>query len=637
MTSPSVSRRELLELAGGAAAAVAAVGCRPVPSAVEVRGREADVLTLADPLHYSSVRSLAGAISAGRVTSAEVVDNCLARIDAVNPALNAVVQLRADAARDEAREADLAVAAGEPLGPLHGVPMTIKDSLDTVDLVTTGGSQGRASFVPGRDATVVARARAAGAILLGKTNTPELTLSFETDNLVYGRTSNPWDQSRTSGGSSGGAAAIVACGGAAPAPPKKRAKTTPAAPERRARTTDSAKPCGPPEDQRLCKLVYQFLYHRATTRRLMYPSEAVVSADGKALPAAVLPKAGKDGFDHGPLIQSLCKMGNVGRGLDSGTVTMGDFVRAKLEHAGIEQGSDAWVGQAVLMCVHEMDNWLLGVNKAWTATTPEGGFRAPSTLGGLGGANFPSSREEIWSFVAFAETLWDLGKPKFAGSFQNQGKRLLKYLPARLYEIDKVVAALRAARSWKDACKAVLTLSGVGDYVGGQALCTFFFGVCKGDVSRFAPNLDATTMKSFCLCGPGPEGVVKKMWGGVQLGKSEAVKRLAWLAENAEARFQALGLRFPFQQDADGKRKRLTAVDLEHALCYFSRYLSAHDSLKAAGARIVHDKLAGPITRGECPRPSIKWFAKLKEKTAAERCDKWLADAEAGFQEAFTS
>ena len=115
MTSPSVSRRELLELAGGAAAAVAAVGCRPVPSAVEVRGREADVLTLADPLHYSSVRSLAGAISAGRVTSAEVVDNCLARIDAVNPALNAVVQLRADAARDEAREADMAVAAGEPL------------------------------------------------------------------------------------------------------------------------------------------------------------------------------------------------------------------------------------------------------------------------------------------------------------------------------------------------------------------------------------------------------------------------------------------------------------------------------------------------------------------------------------------
>ena len=421
------------------------------------------------------------------------------------------------------------------------------------------------------------------------------------------------------------------------APEPWRFAEAPPRPKKRRKTARATKPCGPPEDQRLCKLVYQFLYHRATTRRLMYPSETVVSADGKALPAATLPKAGKGGFDHGPLIQSLGKMGNVGRGLDSGTVTMGDFVRAKLEHAGIEQGSDAWVGQAVLMCVHEMDNWLLGVNKAWTATTPEGGFRAPSTLGALGGANFPSSREEIWSFVAFAETLWDLDKPKFAGSFQNQGKRLLTYLPLRTYEIDDVVAALRAARTWADACDALLILSGVGDYVGGQALCTFFFGVCKGDVSRFAPNLDATTMKSFCLCGPGPEGVVKKMWGGVQLGKSEAVKRLAWLAENSEAQFQALGLRFPFQRDADGARKRLTAVDLEHALCYFSRYLSAHDSLKAAGARIVHDKLAGPITRGECPRPSIKWFAKLKEKTAAERCDKWLADAEAGFQEAFTS
>jgi len=418
------------------------------------------------------------------------------------------------------------------------------------------------------------------------------------------------------------------------APEPWRFAEAPPRPKKRRKTARATKPCGPPEDQRLCKLVYQFLYHRATTRRLMYPSETVVSADGKALPAATLPEAGKGGFDHGPLIQSLGKMGNVGRGLDSGTVTMGDFVRAKLEHAGLQQGSDAWVGQAVLMCVHEMDNWLPDVNKAWTATTPEGGFRAPSTLGGLGGANFPSSREEIWSFVAFAETLWDLGKPKFAGSFQNQGKRLLTYLPLRLYEIDDVVAALRAARTWADACDALLILSGVGDYVGGQALCTFFFGVCKGDVSRFAPNLDATTMKSFCLCGPGPEGVVKKMWGGVQLGKSEAVKRLAWLAENAEARFQALGLRFPFQQDADGKRKRLTAVDLEHALCYFSRYLSAHDSLKAAGARIVHDKLAGPITRGECPRPSIKWFAKLKEKTAAKRCDKWL---KGGVREAFTS
>src|SRR5262249_40683490 len=100
-------------------------------------------------------------------------------------------------------------------GPLHGVPMTIKDSLDTAGVISTGGTKGRAALVPEQDATVVARLRAAGAILLGKTNTPELTLSGETDNLVYGRTNNPYDVSRTPGGSSGGAGAILASGGSA--------------------------------------------------------------------------------------------------------------------------------------------------------------------------------------------------------------------------------------------------------------------------------------------------------------------------------------------------------------------------------------------------------------------------------------
>jgi amidase len=132
----------------------------------------------------------------------------------VNPSLNAVVQLRAEAAQAEAQAADAALARGQIMGPLHGVPMTIKDSLDTAGVITTGGTTGRASFVPVQDATVVARLRAAGAILLGKTNTPELTLAGETDNLIYGRTNNPYDLSRTPGGSSGGSAAIVAAGGA---------------------------------------------------------------------------------------------------------------------------------------------------------------------------------------------------------------------------------------------------------------------------------------------------------------------------------------------------------------------------------------------------------------------------------------
>lgn len=166
-----------------------------------------------EKLISEGARSLAGRLAAGEVSSRELVDACLARIETVNRRLNAVVALRADEARLEADAADRARAKGESKGPLHGLPMTIKDSYDTRGLPSTWGTPGRAGFIPEADATVVARLGAAGAILLGKTNTPELTMSFDTTNPVYGATHNPYDLSRTPGGSSGGAAAIVAsCG-----------------------------------------------------------------------------------------------------------------------------------------------------------------------------------------------------------------------------------------------------------------------------------------------------------------------------------------------------------------------------------------------------------------------------------------
>jgi amidase len=146
------------------------------------------------------------------VSSVEAVHACLERIAAVNDRLNAVVAF-ADDAITRAVEADASLARGDQIGPLHGVPFTIKDSFDTAGVVSTAGTIGWRDRVPDRDATVVARLRAAGGILLGKTNTPEFTWSDETDNDVYGRTSNPYDVERTPGGSSGGAAAIVAAGG----------------------------------------------------------------------------------------------------------------------------------------------------------------------------------------------------------------------------------------------------------------------------------------------------------------------------------------------------------------------------------------------------------------------------------------
>jgi len=168
-----------------------------------------------EKLTYASAAALARAIRKKEISSEEVVRAHLQRIEAVNPRLNAVVQILAEEALAQARAADAALANGDIRGPLHGVPMTIKDCLDTAGVISTGGTKGRSHFLPAHDATVVARLRAAGAILLGKTNTPELTVAYETDNLIYGRTNNPYDSSRTSGGSSGGAAAIVAAGGSA--------------------------------------------------------------------------------------------------------------------------------------------------------------------------------------------------------------------------------------------------------------------------------------------------------------------------------------------------------------------------------------------------------------------------------------
>jgi amidase len=162
-----------------------------------------------------SATKIAETIRSRAISCEELISARIRRIEEVNPNLNAVVQLCTDRAMNEARAADQALARHELKGPLQGVPITIKDNLDTAGIISTGGTKGRIAFVPAHDATAVARLRGAGAILLGKTNTPELTMAFETENLIYGRTNNPYDLSCTCGGSSGGAAAILAAGGAA--------------------------------------------------------------------------------------------------------------------------------------------------------------------------------------------------------------------------------------------------------------------------------------------------------------------------------------------------------------------------------------------------------------------------------------
>lgn len=164
-----------------------------------------------DELTDKSATVLAAMIR-GRVASpVEIVEAHLRRIEALNPRLNAVVTIAPDAL-ERAREAQEALARGQLMGALHGVPVTVKDTIDTRGLRTTCGSALRAEHVPATDAAAVARLKAAGAIVLGKTNVAEMAMTYEADNPVFGRTNNPHDLRLTAGGSSGGeAAAISAC------------------------------------------------------------------------------------------------------------------------------------------------------------------------------------------------------------------------------------------------------------------------------------------------------------------------------------------------------------------------------------------------------------------------------------------
>lgn len=165
-----------------------------------------------EELTFTSAHELAAAIRAGRASALEVVDAHLEQIEAYNSALNAVVTLDADGARDRAREADAALARSENWGPLHGVPVTIKDGFEIKGVRTTGSYKPLSDYVPERNPTVVARLRDAGAIILGKTNMSLLAADFQTDSPIFGRTNNPWDRARTPGGSSGGSGAAVAAG-----------------------------------------------------------------------------------------------------------------------------------------------------------------------------------------------------------------------------------------------------------------------------------------------------------------------------------------------------------------------------------------------------------------------------------------
>jgi amidase len=169
-------------------------------------------MTSTDTITTAPATHLVRALRQREISSRELLEQFVARIEQLNPALNAVVTLDLDAARAAATAADQATARGHDIGALHGLPITIKDSLETAGMRTTAGATDLAGYVPGRDADAVARLRAAGAVIFGKTNLPTFAMDWQTYNPLFGTTNNPWDLTRTPGGSSGGAAAAVAAG-----------------------------------------------------------------------------------------------------------------------------------------------------------------------------------------------------------------------------------------------------------------------------------------------------------------------------------------------------------------------------------------------------------------------------------------
>jgi Asp-tRNA(Asn)/Glu-tRNA(Gln) amidotransferase A subunit family amidase len=166
---------------------------------------------MSDPV-FLTATLMAERIRKKKLSPVEIVDAHLEQIERMNPKLNAFVQVDAERARQAAHDAEVAVMHEKTLGSLHGIPISIKSSLAVAGMLCESGTRLRAGFVPAQDAPLVARLRTAGAIVLGVTNTPEFLMAWETDNLLYGRTNNPWDLERTAGGSSGGEAAAIAAG-----------------------------------------------------------------------------------------------------------------------------------------------------------------------------------------------------------------------------------------------------------------------------------------------------------------------------------------------------------------------------------------------------------------------------------------
>lgn len=330
------------------------------------------------------------------------------------------------------------------------------------------------------------------------------------------------------------------------------------------------------------RLFYRYLYRRMCVRLQMdhdkgRPPLATILGDG------VLPEVPED------QILSMATTGNAYRHLDTGTLILGADVSAALTTVGYARGSPEFFAGALMACLVDMS----GIN----ARVLREGLQLPRWDGAAPGERlleYPCTVDELRALQSFIGRYERKQKAPGAtctklysdAGFQTQGFRWADYLRRWLQRpadgdgacfIEVVAAQVRRGATWQEANLTVQTLPGVGDYTGAQALLQVLFGVFGGDATLcFTAAFDVSSMRNWCAYGPGPVSACQKLFG---TKASDTLAAIRWLREHQQERFAKYELPFPYLRLPDGSPQLLGACDLEHSLCYFSRYLGARERL----------------------------------------------------------
>ena len=343
------------------------------------------------------------------------------------------------------------------------------------------------------------------------------------------------------------------------------------------------------------ELFFRYLYRRMCVRlqmdreRLRTPLPTILRGDELL------------DVPHDPVL-AMATTGNAYRHLDTGTMTLGLDVKATLITIGLTPGSPEFFAGALMACLIDMS----GINAAVLLEGLALSRWEHSTVAGERVLEYPCTLDELRTLRAFISK-YELRQKSvgFAGTklysdagFQTQGFRWTGYLAEWLRTtasgsclFSDVAAQVRSSGSWQEVNLTVQTLPGVGGYTGAQALLQVFYGVFAGDAAAcFTAAFELASMRNWCAYGPGPSTSCRRLFG---TSDSETLAGIRWLQEHQQERFSRYGLQFPYLRQPDGAPRLMAACDLEHSLCYFSRYLGVRERLGAQAEALCREMPPG--------------------------------------------